>query len=87
MKKTLILKGLGKAKVRQIARLAILEKFNEFIEYQEPVSPETLRVSGYREKAFTVHLGGEVAGYGLPELGNDEYFTLEDLVLFGGGQI
>ena len=86
MKKTLILKGLGKAKVRKVAREHILYLFNEFIEYQK----ETRNVSGYREKEFRVHLSGEVDAYEgslLPELGNDEYFDLEDLVSFLGGKI
>jgi hypothetical protein len=90
MKKTLILKGLGKAKVRKIAREHIINRFNEFIDYQKQVSPETLRAYGYSEKAFTLHLSGEVDAYEgglLPELGNDEYFTLEDLVSYLGGKI
>ena len=72
--KLLILKGLGKAKVRNIIKQFLFHSFNEYLDYQ----------SG---GLFSLHLGGIVDGFGLPEMPDDDYFTLEELTEFIGGKI
>ena len=69
--KTLILKGLGKAKVKRIVKQFLLHSFNECFEYGE----------------IRIHCGCIVDGFGLPEMGDDDCFTLGELVEFLGGQI
>ena len=64
----LILKGLGKAKVRQIVKKHILNEFNEFLDYGN-------------SQVFQLHLGGYVhESFGLPTMNEDDEFTLEELV-------
>ena len=70
--KELILKGLGKAKVKRIIKLFLIDSFNECIGYHN---------------GFSVYFGGIVDGYGLPEMDDDNPFTLDDLIEFVGGKI
>ena len=71
--KKLILKGLGKAKVRRIIRGFIINDFRAHIEY------------GHKE-AFTFPLYQTIDGYGLPFI-EDDPFTVGELVEFVGNKI
>ena len=69
--KNLILKGLGKAKVKKIIKNFILEQFAEYIEFNHG-------------QTFELHPYCIVEGYGLTELPDGEDFTLDELVEFAG---
>ena len=69
--KTLILKGLGKSKVRNIVKQFLFHSFNECVEYGE----------------IQINFGCIVDGFGLPEMADDDCFILEELVEFLGGKI
>ena len=71
--KTLILKGLGKAKVRGIIKRYLSFCFNEHFKY-----------SGGQ---FVLHTGCFVEGYGLPEMDDGNEFTFDELLEFVGGKI
>ena len=71
--KTLILKGLGKAKVRGIIKRYLSFCFNEHFKY-----------SGGQ---FVLHTGCFVEGYGLPEMDDGNEFTFDELLEFLGGKI
>ena len=70
--KILILKGLGKAKVRCIIKNYMLLCFNESIEYN---------------CEFTFPLYQTIYNNGLPEVSDDDPFTIGELVEFLGGKI
>ena len=71
--KLLILKGLGKAKVRNIIKQFLFNSFNDCIEYGNGM--------------LELHFGSIIDGFGLPEMPDDDYFTLEELTEFIGGKI
>ena len=78
--KHLILKGLGKAKVKRILKLFIIDSFNSYLEYgkvQRYDFSVPLYVTIYNENGGT---------YGLPDL-EDDPFTVGELVEFIGGKI
>jgi len=72
--KQLILKGLGKAKVKRIIKSFIIDEFNTHLEYNHDV-------------AFTLPTYVTVMGFGLPEMDEDNPFELEDLLIFIGKKI
>ena len=74
--KTLILKGLGKAKVRSIIKAFMVQCFNDNIEYNAPNYPP-----------FTFSEQQTIEGYGLPELGYDNDWCVADLVEFVGHKL
>ena len=74
--KTLILKGLGKAKVRSIIKAFMVQCFNDNIEYNAPNYPP-----------FTFPEHQTIEGYGLPELGLDDDWCVADLVEFVGHKL
>ena len=69
----LILKGLGKAKVKRIVKAFVLNDFNQFLDYGSQV--------------FELHKGAIVNGFGLPAMNDDEEFTLDELLDFLGNKI
>jgi len=70
--KQLILKGLGKAKVKRIVKAFILSEFNQFLEYGT-------------KQVFELHIGAYVhESYGLPTMNEDDEFTLDELLDFLG---
>ena len=69
----LILKGLGKAKVKRIIKSFIINDFNQFLDYGNG-------------QVFELHKGAMVDGFGLPAM-DDEEFTLEELLDFLGNKI
>jgi len=69
----LILKGLGKAKVKRIVKAFVLYEFNEFLDYNNG-------------QVFELHKGAIVDGFGLPAMEDDE-FTLDELLDFLGNRI
>ena len=71
--KDLILKGLGKAKVRRIIKQFIIDSYNEYLDYGNDY--------------FSLNGGGIVEGYGLPEMDDDNCFMLDDLTEFVGNKI
>ena len=72
--KTLVLKGLGKAKVKRIIRNYIIDEFNLHLEYNH-------------EESFTFPLYCSIEGYGLPEMDRDDPFMVEELVAFVNNKI
>ena len=70
--KQLILKGMGKSKVRAIVKKWIIEQSNIFLAYGE-----TIKIYGYTC----------VIGFGLPELGDDDDFSFSDLTEFLNNKI
>ena len=58
--KQLILKGLGKAKVKRIVKAYVLYEFNEFI--------SDIMTYGDNDQVFQLHIGAIVQGFGLPEI-------------------
>ena len=72
--KTLILKGLGKARVRKIVKQYMEHCFNLHLEY------------GHSE-AFTFPLYQTIEGFGLPKMDEDNPFDVGELVEFLGGKI
>ena len=73
--KLLILKGLGKAKVRCIIKNYMIKCFNENIEY-----------NGFNSE-FTFPLYQTIYNNGLPDVSDDDPFTIGELVDFIGGKI
>ena len=73
--KLLILKGLGKAKVRCILKNYMILCFNENMEY-----------NGYNVD-FTFPLNNTIYENGLPTVDDDSPFTIGELVEFVGGKI
>ena len=80
--KHLILKGLGKAKVKRILKLFIIDSFNSYLEISK--NPDKrydfsvpLYVTIYNENGGT---------YGLPDI-EDDPFTVGELADFVGGKI
>tara|TARA_Y100000310_G_C20532538_1_gene739216 strand:+ start:283 stop:507 length:225 start_codon:yes stop_codon:yes gene_type:complete len=73
--KKLILKGLGKAKVRRIIKAFMVQCFNENIEY-----------NGI-ETDFTFPMYQNIDGYGLPDLGCDNDFSVGELMEFVDNKI
>jgi hypothetical protein len=69
--KKLILKGLGKSKVRTIVKKWIIEQSNLALEYGDNIS-----IPSY----------STISGYGLPELSDDD-FCLGDLTDFLNNKI
>ena len=67
--KQLILKGLGKAKVRKALKLYLIEQFNNHLEYNH-------------KEMFGVALYHTIIGYGLPEMDEDDPFVVGDLTDF-----
>ena len=67
--KQLILKGLGKAKVRKIIGAFMVQCFNEYTEY-------------HQGESFTFPLYQTIEGTGLPEINEDDPFTVGELVEF-----
>ena len=67
--KQLILKGLGKAKVRKALKLYLIEQFNNHLEYNH-------------SESFTFPLYATIEGYGLPEMDEDDPFVVGDLTDF-----
>ena len=65
--KKLILKGLGKSKVRTIVKKWIIEQSNIALEYGHSIS-----IPSY----------STVSGFGLPDLGEDDDFCFGDLTDF-----
>ena len=71
----LILKGLGKAKVKRIIKSFIINDFNQFLDYGNG-------------QVFELHKGAYVhESFGLPLMNEDDEFTLEELVEFVGNKI
>lgn len=70
--KKLILKGIGKTKVRTIIKKWIIEQSNLALEHGEPI-----KIHGYTW----------VYGFGLPELGDDDDFCFSDLTEFLNNKI
>ena len=70
--KKLILKGMGKSKVRTIVKKWIIEQSNLALEYGDPIS-----IYGY----------SCVYGFGLPDLGEDDDFCFSDLTEFLNNKI
>jgi|TARA_R110000824_G_scaffold230539_1_gene418216 hypothetical protein len=70
----LILKGLGKAKVKRTVKSFVLYGFNEFLDYDN-------------SQVFELHKGAIVDGFGLPAMNDDEEFTLDELLDFLGNKI
>ena len=71
--KKLILKGLGKAKVRRIVKQFLIDSYNEYLDHGNDF--------------FSLHGGGIVDGYGLPDMNDDYPFTLDDLTEFLNNKI
>ena len=74
--KQLILKGLGKAKVKRIVKAYVLYEFNEFI--------SDIMTYGDNDQVFQLHIGAIVQGFGLPEMDDFNEFTLDELLDFLG---
>ena len=74
--KQLILKGLGKAKVRRAIKLFMISEFNNHLEYRHT-----------KTQTFTFPLYATIEGFGLPEMDEDEPFTVGDLVEFLNNKI
>ena len=73
--KQLILKGLGKAKVKRTVKAFILSEFNQFLEYGS-------------NQVFELHKGAYVhESFGLPTMNEDDEFTLDELLDFLGNRI
>jgi len=73
--KQLILKGLGKAKVKRIVKAFVLSEFNEYLNYG-------------RKLVFELHKGAYVhESFGLPTMNEDDEFTLDELLDFLGNKI
>ena len=72
--KGLVLKGLGKAKVKRIIRNYMTDQFNLHLEYNH-------------SESFTFPLYQSIEGYGLPEMDRDEPFMVEELVAFVNNKI
>ena len=72
--KNLILKGLGKAKVRRIIRSFMVQCFNETIEW-------------YPERTFDFPLYQTIEGFGLPEMDDDNPFSVGELMEFVDNKI
>ena len=73
--KQLILKGLGKAKVKRIVKAFILYEFNQFLDYGN-------------NQVFELHKGAYISeGHGLPTMNEDDEFTLDELLDFLGNKI
>ena len=70
----LILKGLGKAKVKRIVKAFVLNDFNQFLDYGS-------------SQVFELHKGAIVEGFGLPTMNDGEEFTLDELLDFLGNKI
>tara|TARA_R110000737_G_scaffold44737_3_gene64994 strand:+ start:116 stop:580 length:465 start_codon:yes stop_codon:yes gene_type:complete len=67
--KQLILKGLGKAKVRKAIKLYLIDELNNHLDYNH-------------SESFIFYLGQTIEGYGLPEMDEDDPFHVEDLINF-----
>ena len=76
--KLLILKGLGKAKVRCIIKNYMILCFNDSMEYNY------IKGDG---SEFTFPLYQTIYNNGLPEMPEDEPFTIGELVEFVGNKI
>ena len=74
--KQLILKGLGKDKVKRIVKAYVLYEFNEFI--------SDIMTYGDNDQVFKLHIGSSVQGFGLPEMNDFNEFTLDELLGFLG---
>ena len=72
--KELILKGLGKAKVRRIIKQYMIHCFSVHIEYEH-------------EEAFTFPLYQTIEGFGLPVMDDDNDFSVGELVEFLNNKI
>ena len=72
--KSLVLKGLGKAKVKRIIKSFMIDQFNNHLEYNH-------------EESFTFPLYQSIEGYGLPEMDEDYPFLLDELVDYVGGKV
>ena len=70
--KKLILKGMGKSKVRTIVKKWIIEQSNLALAYGVPI-----KIKGYTS----------VYGFGLPDLGEDDGFCFSDLTEFLNNKI
>ena len=70
----LILKGLGKAKVKRIVKAFVLNDFNQFLDYGS-------------SQVFELHKGAIEDGFGLPTMNDGEEFTLDELLDFLGNKI
>ena len=70
----LILKGLGKAKVKRIVKAFVLNDFNQFLDYGS-------------SQVFELHKGAIIYGFGLPTMPDGEEFTLDELLDFLGNKI
>ena len=75
--KNLILKGLGKAKVKRIIKAFMVDCFNDSTEYNY------IKGDG---SEFTFPMYQNINGYGLPELIDDD-FTVGELMEFVGNKI
>ena len=87
--KKLILKGLGKAKVKKILKLFLIDTFNDHLERNINLEKNTVF---YGNEVFEFPLYCTVRNdmgetYGLPDLGEDDDFQVQDLVEFVGGKI
>tara|TARA_R100001377_G_scaffold84647_1_gene68668 strand:- start:105 stop:326 length:222 start_codon:yes stop_codon:yes gene_type:complete len=67
--KQLILKGLGKTKVRKAIKLYLIDELNNHLEYNH-------------SESFIFYLEQTIEGYGLPEMDEDYPFYVEDLINF-----
>jgi len=74
--KQLILKGLGKAKVKRIIRNFMIEQFNIHLEYYANTG-----------ESFSLPLYCTIEGHGLPEVDCDDPFTFGELVEYVGNKI
>ena len=72
--KYLVLKGLGKAKVKRIVRNYMIDQFNLHLEYNH-------------SESFTFPLHCTIEGYGLPEMDEDDPFIIDELVTFVNNKI
>jgi len=72
--KQLILKGLGKAKVKRAVKLFMVSEFNNHLAYNH-------------SQTFTFPLYITIEGFGLPEMDEDDPFTVGELVEFLNNQI
>ena len=78
--KQLILKGLGKAKVKRIVKAFILSEFNEFL--------DNGKVGASLSQVFELYTGAYVhESFGLPTMNEDDEFTLDELLDFLGNEI
>jgi len=80
--KQLILKGLGKAKVKRIIRNFMIEQFNIHLEYY--ANDEYYANTG---ESFSLPLYCTIEGHGLPEVDCDDPFTFGELVEYVGNKI